>query len=222
MNELLLMAAIVTTFSLLLVVKRMFGESGLIGFMGIASILANVMTCKSVDILGIHATLGTVMFASNFLATDILTECYGVKSARKGVKFAIFSIIFFCICTQMMLLFTPNSQDFAQSSMQTLFGLIPRMTLASVSMFALSNFADVRLYDYLRQKSNGKYMWIRNNLSTILCNGMENFAFYSIAFLGVMSVKEIMAMGISATIIEAFVALCDTPFLYLAVKAKNA
>lgn len=215
MNNLLLAAAVVLTFSLLMVAKRLFGENGVIGFMGFATITANIMTCKSVDLLGISATLGNVMFASNFLATDILTECYGVKSARKGVGFAVFSIISFCVCTQLMLAFSPNSIDIAQGSMLTLFSLTPRITLASVAMFALSNFMDVRLYDFLRRKTNGKYMWLRNNVSTILCNGSENFALYFIAFAGVFDARSLIAMGAAATVIEIIIAICDTPFLYL-------
>ena len=217
MNNLLLVGAIVVTFTLLIVAKKLFGEHGVIGFMGIATITANIMICKSVDLLGLSATLGNVMFASNFLATDILTECYGVKSARKGVGFAVFSIISFCICTQMMLAFAPNEIDIAQGSMVTLFSLTPRITLASVAMFALSNILDVNLYEFLRQKTSGKYMWARNNISTIICNGCENFAFYFIAFGGVFDISALVSMGATATIIEMLIALCDTPFLYLAV-----
>lgn len=221
MNNVLLVVGIVLTFSALVGAKKLFGESGVIGFMAIATILANIMTTKSVNLLGISATLGNVMFASNFLATDILTECYGVKSARKGVMVAIFSAIMFFVSTQITLLFTPNEFDIAQESMQTLFGLIPRITLASVALFALSNFLDVNLYEHLRKKTDGKYMWVRNNVSTILCNGTENFVFYAIAFGGMYDWKTIASMGLSATIIEVIIALCDTPFLYLAVGGKH-
>lgn len=218
MNNLLLAAAVVVTFSLLILAKKFFGKSGIIGFMGIATIMANIMICKSVTLLGIGATLGNVMFASNFLATDILTECYGVEEAKKGVRFAVFSILAFCLCTQMMLAFTPNASDFAQESMSTLFSLTPRITLASVAMFALSNIVDVRLYDFLKRKSGDKRMWFRNNLCTIICNGMENFAFYAIAF-GLS--KDVWVVGISATIIEVLIALCDTPFLYFATHKER-
>ena len=220
MNNVLLLLAIVLTFSLLLTARKLFGKAGVIGFMGIATIMANIMICKSVTLFGIGATLGNVMFASNFLATDILTECYGVKEARKGVGFAVFAVISFCLCTQLMLVFAPNDVDIAQGSMETLFSLTPRITLASVAMFAVSNFVDVKLYDHLRVKMDGKHMWLRNNICTMLCNGMENFAFYFIAFAGVFPVNSLLMMGASATVIEVFIALCDTPFLYGAKRIK--
>lgn len=85
----------------------------------------------------------------------------------------------------------------------------------------ISNAVDVKLYDWLKRKSNGKYMWVRNNVCTMICNGMENFAFYFIAFAGEFGATDILQMGLTATIIEIFIALCDTPFLYLSTKIKD-
>ena len=218
MNTLLLFAGMVLAFTALVMVRKYLGASGVIGYMGVATIVANIMICKSVNILGLSATLGNVMFASNFLATDILTECYGVKEARKGVLFAIVSAVGFLAATQIMLLFEPNEIDIAQESMRNLFTLTPRITLASVALFALSNIADVSLYEYMRKKSNGKRMWLRNNVCTILCNGTENLLFYLIAFLGVFGWNDILSMSLTATVIEIVIALCDTPFLYWAKK----
>ena len=103
MNNILLVVSIIGTFSIMLVVKKFLGKEGLIGWIGIASILANLFLLKSVNILGISATLGNVLFASNFLATDMLTENYNYLEAKKGVKFGIFSVLFFMIATQVAL-----------------------------------------------------------------------------------------------------------------------
>lgn len=221
MNNILLIISIIGVFSIMLIIKKFLGKEGIIGWMGIASILANLLLIKSVDVLGISATLGNVLFASNFLATDILTENYGYKEAKKGVRFGIISVIIFMIITQVALLYVPNSEDVAQSSFETLFSFIPRISIASTSMFALSNLVDIRLYEWLRKKSNGKKMWLRNNICTIICNGGENFLFYLMAFLGVMDIGTILTIALSATIIEVLIALCDTPFLYISKKVKD-
>lgn len=220
MNNFLLIISIIGVFSIMLVVRRFLGKEGLIGWIGISSILANILILKSVDLLGIGATLGNVLFASNFLATDMLTENFGYKEAKKGVKFGIFSVLFFMIVTQVALLYIPNAEDFAQSSFELLFGFIPRISIASVSLFAISNIVDIKLYEHLRVKTNGKKMWLRNNLCTIISNGGENFLFYLIAFGGTMPISTILSIALSATIIEIIIALCDTPFLYISKKLK--
>jgi hypothetical protein len=221
MNNILLIISIIGVFSIMLVVKKFLGKEGLIGWIGISSILANIMILKSVDLLGIGATLGNVLFASNFLATDMLTENYGYKDAKKGVKFGIFAVLFFMIVTQVALKFIPNAEDFAQGSFELLFGFVPRISIASVSLFAISNIVDIKLYEHLRVKTNGKKMWLRNNLCTIISNGGENFLFYLIAFGGTMPMATILSIALSATIIEVIIALCDTPFLYISKKIKS-
>lgn len=220
MNEILLIISIIGIFSMQLIVKKLLGKEGLIGWIGIASILANILIIKSVNFFGIEATLGNVLFASNFLATDILTENYGYKYAKKGVKFGIASVIIFLIITQVALLYVPNANDISQESFKLLFGLVPRISIASIVLYILSNIINIKFYEHLRKKDDGKRMWFRNNLCTILCNGTENFLFYIIAFLGLMPFNVILSLGMFATIIEIVIALCDTPFLYLSKKIK--
>ena len=221
MNNLLLLGSIIGIFTAVVGIKKFFGKEGLIGYMAVATILAEIGVVKSIDVLGLSATLGNVLFASNFLVTDILTECYGEKEARKGIKFAVFSVILFIIIMQGMLLFVPNELDFAQESMQTIFGLIPRISIASIVMLTISNFVDVKLYAWLKKKTNGKYMWLRNNLSTILCNGLENFIFTFLCFSGIYSIQDMLMIATATTIIEIIIALCDTPFLYIGKKIKE-
>lgn len=220
MNELLLFVEIVIVFSLVLVSKKLFGKSGLFVWIAIASIIANIQTAKNVELFGLNATLGTVMFASTFLATDILSECYGMKESKKGVFIGLFSVITFLICTQLMLIFEPNALDMVDGSMKTLFGLNARICIASVTMYFVANMVDVYLFDKLKKTFRDKNLWLRNNISTIICNGLENFLFVILAFAGVYSFKDVLIIGLTTTAIEIIVALCDTPFLYAAKKVQ--
>ena len=216
MNEILLLIEIVGTFSIIVLANKLFGKAGLFAWMGIASILANIQVCKSVDLFGISGTLGNVMFASTFLATDILSECYGKKDAKKGVYIGLFAIGVYLACTQLSLVYRPNTLDTVQTSMLGLFKLAPRVCLSSVTMFFLANILDVHLYNKLKDKFKGNKMWLRNNISTVICNCLENFGFVLLAFGGIFPFKEVIAIAISTSLIEMLVALCDTPFLYLA------
>lgn len=218
MNELLMVIGIIVVFSLLLITKKLFGKEGLIGWIGVATILAEIGVAKSVNIMGLSATLGNIMFASNFLATDILVECYTEKDAKRSLKIGIWFLLIFLLVTQGMILFQPNELDFANDSMKTLFGIVPRISFASILMLTIANFVDVKLYGYLKKKMNDKHMWLRNNISTILCNGVENFFFAILAFVGIYTMKDIIIISIVTTVIETIIALCDTPFLYISKK----
>lgn len=68
MNELLFFLEIVLTFGCVVAAKKIFGKAGLIAWIAIAMILANLTVVKTVNLFGIDATLGNIMFASTFLA----------------------------------------------------------------------------------------------------------------------------------------------------------
>ena len=185
-----------------------------------ATILANVITAKNADIFGLSTAIGTVMFASTFLATDILTEYHSVQDAKKTVYIGLFADVLLIVSTQIALLYKPSAFDYADGAMQTLFALNLRISLASMVMYFVSNFADVFLFEKLKEKSGGKRLWLRNNVSTILCNCLENFGFIALAFAGIYDARTILTIALSTSIIEAIVAVCDTPFIYLAGKIK--
>ena len=159
------------------------------------------------------------MFASNFLATDILSEKYGKEDAKKAITIALVSTIIFIVTTQISLLYIPDTTDIAQESMKTLFGLNLRTSIASLSMFYISNLFDIYLFDKLRQKYPKK-LWLRNNVATIISNSAENYFFATIAFLGIFDIPTIISIATTGTIIEIIIALLDTPFIYLSKKLR--
>ena len=180
MNEVLLFAEIVIVFTLLLLAQRMFGKAGVLAWIPLATVTANILTLKNVILFGMNTAAGSVMFASTFLATDILTECYGVKEARRGVLMGLCGAVMFVVCSQIVLRYIPSPIDYASDAMNGLFALNLRVSIASITMYLVANMADVFLYEGLRRKTGGRKMWLRNNLSTIVCNCAEN----SCSFVG--------------------------------------
>ena len=221
MNVVLLFIEIFCTFGAVVLANKFFGKYGLLAWVPIASILANIMTAKTVDMFGLSSTMGTVLFASTFLATDILTENYGVKYARKAVFIGMFGTLFYILSSQIAIHYMPSMFDYAHDSMVTIFSLSLRISISSIVMYFIANMADVYLYDKLKSKTGGKYMWLRNNVSTILCNCLENFFFMLMAFIGVYDLATVIIMALSTSVIEIIAGVCDTPFLYIARRWGN-
>ncbi len=221
MNELLMIMEVLVVFTLVLLCHKLFGKYGLIGWIGVASVLAEIQVIKSIDIFGISGTLGNVLFASNFLVTDILTEVYGSDVAKKGVFFGVFSIIIFIIISQFTILFIPNDIDTVNDALKQIFTISPRVCISSLVMYLIANYIDVIIYDKLKKRDKNKRIWFRNNFSTIVCNSLENFFFVFFAFIGLYTFKDIMLIALSTTLIEIIIAFMDTPFLYIAKKTSK-
>lgn len=221
MNELIIVGEVIIIFSILLMCKRLFGKTGVIVWVSLATVLANIITAKNVNVFGLSTAIGTVMFASTFLATDILAECYSAKDAKKAINIGLFSNVILIVSTQIALLYTPSEFDYAHDAMNTLFSLNLRISIASAAMYYIANMADIYVFGKIKAKTEGRMLWLRNNVATILCNCLENFGFIGLAFAGIYDFQTIMTIAISTSIIEALVAVCDTPFLYIARKIKK-
>ena len=210
---------IIVVFSFVVLIEKIFKKEGLYVWLSIATILANLTVCKMIDVFGFTTSLGNVLFASTFLATDIMSEKYSKNDAKKGIYLSLFSGIVFIIITQITLLFIPSSDDVVNAAMKTLFAVSIRTTSASMLMFFISNMMDIHIYNKLKEKYPNK-LWLRNNISTILCNCLENYFFNFLAFVGIFSIPVIISIATTTTIIEIVIALCDTPFLYASKKLK--
>lgn len=216
MNELILLVEVIIVFSMVILSHAFFKREGVIAWVAIATILANIITAKNAEIFGLSTAIGTVMFASVFLATDILSECYSKEDAKKAVFMGLAANIVLICATQIALRYTPSEFDYADGAMQTLFALNLRISIASAVMYFISNLADVYLFNKIKDKMEGRALWLRNNVSTIVCNCLENFGFIGLAFWGIYDIPTILTIAISTSIIEMVVAILDTPFLYIA------
>ena len=219
MNIVLGIISIIATFSIVVCMEKMFKKEGLYVWISIATITANILVCKSIDILGLTASLGNVMFASIFLATDILSEKYDVKDSRKAVMLAIASQIIFILATTLAVSYIPSKTDLSHESMKTLFSINARVSISSIVMFGASNMLDIYLFEKIKKKFP-KRLWLRNNISTIISNCLENYFFVFFAFVGIYDYSTILSIATTTSILEIIIAICDTPFMYIAKKLK--
>ena len=219
MNILMAAINIIVVFGIVVLIEKIFKKEGLIAWVSIATITANLTVGKIIDIFGMTTTLGNILFASNFLATDILVEKYSVKDSKKAIYLGLFSQIVFLIITQLSLLYIPSSEDVMQDILKNMFSINLRVSIASMLMFFLSNMLDIYLFEKLKKKYPKK-LWIRNNVSTIVSTCLENYVFNTLAFIGIYNFSTILGFATTVTIVEIIIAICDTPFLYLSKKLK--
>ena len=141
------------------------------------------------------------------------------KNARKTSWLAFVSVLCYIGIARISLIFIPNDFDFANESMNTLFGTSIRISIVSAILLLLANLLDVVIYNIIKKKS--KFVWLRNNVSTMVSNCIENFLFVFLAFFGIMPIEDLLLIALGTTIIEIITSICDTPFLYLAIKIKD-
>ncbi len=220
-NEVLWGLLLILNFGFITIAWAIWGKVGLLVWIAIAGITANLQVSKTVEILGFTATLGNIVYAGSFLATDILSERYGKHAARTGVWIGFFSLVTFTVLMQVALVFHPAASDGMQMYLERVFGLLPRIVVASLTAYLISQRHDIWAYQFWRERFPGP-IWLRNNLSTIVSQLIDSVVFTLVAFLGVFPPRILMEIVVTTYIFKAVVAVADTPFLYLALKLRSA
>lgn len=223
MNELIFVLTVLLYLGSVLLLYKFFGKNGLFVFAVFSTLLGNIAVCKCIDLFGFSTTAGNVLYASTFLVTDILSEKYGKKEATKAVKYSFTIMVLWLIGTQLILKFTPNANDYINDSLKVVFGLVPRITIASLLGFICSQNIDVFLYHLIWSKSgnNEKKLWLRNNGSTLISQAIDTVIFTTLAFWGTYPTPVFFSILLTTYLFKAVVAILDTPFIYIARKIKS-
>jgi uncharacterized integral membrane protein (TIGR00697 family) len=216
LNQLLWAVMLLFNFIAIMMAYRFWGKTGLYIWMPISVIVANIQVTKTVMLFGMEATLGNIVYATSFLATDILSEYYGSEAAKKAVKIGFFSLVTMTILMQFALMFESAPNDIAGASLQTVFGLMPRIALGSLVAYIISNLHDVFAFNFWKKRT--KPLWIRNNFSTFVSQTIDSVLFTAIAFAGTYEMNVLIQIFVSTLVLKWIVAICDTPFMYLSRK----
>lgn len=221
-NELIFVITVLVYLGSVLLLYKVFGKNGLFAFAIFGTLLGNIAVCKCIDLFGLSTTAGNVLYASTFLVTDILSEKYGKKEARKAVLYSFSIMLLWLLGSQILLYFTPNANDYIDESLNVVFGLVPRITIASLVGFICSQNIDVILYHFIWKKTgdSASKLWMRNNGSTLISQAVDTVIFTFLAFWGTYPTDVFFSILITTYLFKAVVAIVDTPFIYLARKIK--
>lgn len=221
-NEILLIVSLLITFSGVILLLKIFKEQGLYLWTVIATIAANIEVLIVVNAFGMEMTLGNILFASTFLVTDILSELYGKKKAQTAVWLGIATSVAFIVISQSWLLYIPNENDFAMPSIRAVFSNTPRLMLVGIVVYVIVQLFDVWAYHkwwaFTNRKfgDKKKFLWLRNNGSTLISQLLNTILFTWGAFLGTHNTATLISIAVSSYVIFIFTSLLDTPFVYIA------
>jgi hypothetical protein len=227
-NELLLIISLFVIYGGVILAYKFYGKAGLYCWTVFATVTANIEVLLMVKAFGMEQTLGNVLFASTFLVTDILSEMEGKEAAAKAVNLGVVTSALFILLSQSWLLYTPSSEDWARPSFEVIFSNTPRLLLASLLVYAVSQRFDVWAYhkwwEFTSKKfgDSERFLWLRNNGSTLISQLLNTVLYTFGAFLGMYDMPVLLSICVSTYVIYVVTSLLDTPFIYMAKKiGKN-
>ncbi|MDC0044892.1 queuosine precursor transporter [Pelagibacteraceae bacterium] len=221
--EIIWLLMLIFCFISILIFIRLFGYVGIFIYSALAVIAGNIQVLKTVDFFYSPepVALGTILFASTFLCTDILSEYYGKEKARTNILIGFCAFLFMTLLMVLTIGFKPSEGDWVQESLSNVFTPMTRFFIASMIAYLISQYFDVWFFSYLKKITSEKYLWLRNNLSTIVSSLVDNTVFSIFAWIllnpETVSVYNVIMIYILGTyLLRILIALLDTPFIYVA------
>ncbi len=178
---------------------------------------SNILAVKLVSISGWVVPAGVIAYPLTFLFTDVIAELYGRKIASRviWVGFGVSVLMVILVFGGGLLPAAPFWEG--QSAYESILGMVPRITLASMIAYLVSQHHDVFAFHFWRQKTKGRFLWLRNNASTMVSQALDTGIFITIAFWGVVPTEILANMLLTQYIIKLAIAAGDTPFCYMLV-----
>ncbi len=219
LNELVFFGHMLAAGAILLLAARL-GRVWLTALVVICTLCMNIAVMKNITLFGMPVTGGNVLFATVFLANDVLNEHFGRKAARQAVMIGFAAGLVVVVMMQFVLRYAGNEYDEAQNHLMFFFDVqaYPRIVAASMISYLLSQFIDLGMYQWIRGKTGTHSMlWLRSNASTWVSQAFDTLFFTTVGLVGVVihSWDAWLGAVVFAYIIKIFAAAVDTGFLYM-------
>ena len=185
-------------------------------------LVSNVMAVKVISLFGFfYFDAGTITFPFAYMLGDVLTEIWGYRTARKVIWMTFFCNILMVVCTQIgVWLPSPDYLAETANAYDHIFTYVPRIVVASLTGFLLGELSNAWLMEKIKEKTKGKRLWVCTIGSSAVAYIFDSLPFVLIAFVGVVSVHDLIMMIVFQYTIKLFIEACfGTPLAYAAVRA---
>ena len=172
---------------------------------------------KIASVFGYTFGAGVLFFPISYVFGDVLTEVYGYARARKVVWAGFGALIFASVMSAIVLAFPPAPGWAHQAAFETVFGGTPRIAGASLIAYFAGEFTNSFVLAKMKIATEGRFLWARTIGSTIAGELVDSAIFYPLAFLGVWSGAQVVAVMISNYAIKVAWEAVMTPITYRVV-----
>lgn len=175
-------------------------------------IVSNWYDIRLIKLFGLSTGGGILIFPFTFLLSDLITEVYGYKYARRAIWCGFLFNGIFSLYGIIISYFTYPPYDIKTEFFDHLMIFDSRIILASAITYLLFESVNSFILAKLKILMQGKYMGIRFLISTILASGLDTFIFCLIGFYGAIKNEHLFNFIFFSFIIKISVEILGLPF----------
>ena len=159
-------------------------------------LVSNIMAVKVIGLADLfYFDAGTITFPFAYMLGDVLTEIWGYRTTRKIIWLTFVCNIILVACTQVgVWLPSPEYLNETANSYNHIFNYVPRIVLGSLAGFLLGELSNAWFMEKIKIKTRERWLWLRTIGSSAIGYLFDSLPFVLIAFLGVVSTRELLMM----------------------------
>lgn len=194
------------------------GKAAITSFF-IASLLTSTFIgSKLTEIAGLTVSVGLFVFPFTFIACETAAEVYGRGFTKSLIRIGIVVQLYVLVLVALGGLFPVSNARDIGDAYEKMFSLAPRMILASIIAYTVSQFLDLGIFLRVKEVTRGHHLWLRANAASYVSQAVDTAIFTGIFLGGVLPVRQLLAAGAVAYFVKVIVGTIDTPIVYLGVK----
>jgi uncharacterized integral membrane protein (TIGR00697 family) len=166
-------------------------------------------------------SVGAILYPYMFMLTDLIAEFYGKARSRFCVKVAVsMNIVAALIVTGMDQLQATSWSKVDNSIFHLVFGNYGLGFVGIIVACYVAQLIDVTLYLAIKKLTGGRFLWLRNNGSTLISLFVDTFVAISLlTMLGIFPKEHMWLIIANSYSYKLFVTVCNTPVFYVLVAA---
>lgn len=158
-------------------------------------VASNLLETKVLQLGPVSLTAGFMVFPISYILNDCIAEVWGYRKARLIIWMG-FLMNFFVVALGMLAVALPAAPYWAENEphFNFVFGLAPRMAVASFTAFLVGSFLNAYVMSKMKLASQGKHFSLRAIVSTLAGEGADSLIFFPLAFWGLMPAQEVLKL----------------------------
>lgn len=181
-------------------------------------IASNLLETKVVQLWGVTATAGLIVFPISYIINDCIAEVWGFKKARL-IIWSGFAMNFLVIGFAQLAVLLPAAPFWeGEEGFNFVFGMAPRIAVASLTAFLVGSFLNAYVMSRMKVASGGKNFSLRAIVSTLAGESADSLIFFPIAFGGLIPVRELLIMIVTQAMLKSLYEVIILPVTIQVVK----
>lgn len=191
----------------------------LVGVFITNAIVAELIGSKLIFVGGNVMSLGILPWPIVFVTTDLINEYFG-KQGVKRITFITTGLIvytFFLLYLGIKIPAATPISSVSDEDFSAVFGQSMWIIVGSITAFLFSQLLDSLVFHFFKNKTKGKYLWLRTTGSTVISQLFDSFIVLGIAFwlTGIMTTDVFIKSAFTGYTVKLVIALAMTPLIYL-------